>query len=425
MSRVLLCLLLAAAVAFVIALRIHRSERFRATREASVANPADPPPQLPPAPEPPPPVPIPCDRPSGLWLLAADDAARVAKPAAPHPWAEYMRKRNATRALWRATKLDVKFDNTPFAGLPAYFSPAGLTLRIDPAVAAIDRSFIYSFHQQTGEEILRLTTACDPVRMAYGADGVLWLAPRDGPAAAEPAFLEELREWDFAARKMLVPPGPPIDAPCEKLRATLAEKHSVQIIRLPLWEALGKLQQTFGVSFSQEVNVFDLEDEPAQIPVSVVRDEATLEEVLKELLETQDLVAVPQGDSIHIIPKADWERDAAAAAALEDAAKHGALGAEEIRTRLVHLDGTPLSAGDLATAAAAQLGLRVKLDPLLGEVPARWQAVDADLKLGEVLDAIAAGAKCRCELHPDAWPRSDAISAGWTLWVVTEKAVAK
>ena len=94
--------------------------------------------------------------------------------------------------------------------------------------------------------------------------------------------------------------------------------------------------------------------------------------------------------------------------------------AEEIRGicgHAVHLNGSPLTAMDLATEAAKQCGLDLKVDPVLQRSAARWEAVEAEVTLGQVMDAIAKGTGGECQIRSAIWPDWEGDKEGYTLWL--------
>ena len=371
------------------------------------------------------PLPVP-DPPSAKWrglrLLVAGAAA--ADPE--HPWTEYIRKREATREEWSHPSINLDLKDTPLSDLPGVFSAgAGLAVRVDPLCAPQDKTTTFKISELAADQALDLIVKMAGLRTTVGSDGVMWVVPPDGRAACEPEFIDDLRRWENAARRR-VPSDDSDVTPPETLKSYAAQRERVEIVNVPFRDALTTLSKTFGLRILVQANAgtADATEALYKSSVTLVHEAVTMEEALREILAPVGKVCELTRNNVIIRSQSELEEEVKRQLEHQNERRKKAAVLQALRNRLIRLDGSFLTAQDIAVEAAKQAGIGVMLDPLLSASAARWEAVDAELTLGALMEALAAGAKCACELHEARWPGFDPEIEGWTLWLFSAPPVS-
>lgn len=338
-------------------------------------------------------------------------------PAGEHPWTSYAKSRDAALKAWADARVTLDLTHGALTDLTgAVGAAAGLVLRVDPACARLNLG-LFRFDNEPADAVLARLRGYEALRVTVGSDGVVWIVPRAGRAACEPDFVADLGRWEQSLQAMKA--APQAHADNSHILAAMKEKRArVELVRVPVAEAARILTETYGVR---------VEDRRAGPPksdtVTVVRESATLEEVLQEMLPPLDLGTFVDSQGVEIHSRSDldeWlaaEKEGAARLAGTD------LLSEDLGRRIVRLHGSPLTPDDLASEAAKQAGLGLRLDPLLRSSPARWEAVDAELTLGELLREMERGADCQCRVRAAGWPDALRPAEPPELWVVTRRAL--
>lgn len=348
----------------------------------------------------------------GLRLLDSGSVPKEAAPR-PHPWAGYLEMRAATFRRWDETPVSFDEDTLSLNELPGAFgTSSGLVMRIDPACVPRYPITLVETHNPNARSALERISNTFGLRLTVGVDGLIWVVPEEGLADCEPEFMPDLRRWEQAleresrnSREETVESG--------ATRAAMREKRArVELVRVTLEQALQTLERTFGVLLEDRRSG----DPPQGERVTIVQESVTLEEALREILAPLEMGTYVDGSLVELHHLSDLAELAAIEASSAKSEKAKEAARSELLARKVTLNGCPLSAEDLAAETAKQAGIPVALDPLLRTSSARWEAVEAELTVGEVLRAIEAGAGCKCRLRDSNWP--DYVEGdSWKLWV--------
>ncbi len=350
----------------------------------------------------------------GLWLLPPGDVTPSASPE--HPWLDYIRKRDATLAAWRSTRVTKDLDTVAITDLPAAISTCtGLVLKLDPAVAASDTVLPFRWADAIAWDALRWSLNCTDFRFVVGTDGYLWVVPPYGRAVSEPEFAAELAQWETEAGLARGIYGKRVDGPSAELQGALQVKQRVQVVRRPLKEAVKELAALYDVRI--EIPEFDPPG-PGE-PVSVLGDSMTLAEALDEVLVPLGLGWQAWGERIDIDRKDEVDRWRRIEQKRREALRVEKARQTELLAFRIKLDGSPLTAEQIAACAAQQAGIAFQVDPFLCLSAARWAAVEADLSLAEVLAALDSGGDCQYGLSKVRSVVAPYEEGKWTLLILT------
>lgn len=363
----------------------------------------------------------------GLWLLPPDPNAT---PLPEHPWLDYIRKRDAVRATWAAAKVSLQLDDVSLSTLQGSFgASSGLVLKLDPAVAAINQGVTFRIQDLAADQGLTLLAMASGTRATVGADGFMWLVPAEGRAACEPAFAQDLARWERGRTQL----WPPRTGAAGHLKEALETPRRLSLVQVPLADAIDQIEREWDVRIRSSLwndsrkpgdpgeQVPATADRPAhdpsQTPVTLVRESVTLLEALRELIAAEDLLMFIDASSIDLYTKAESEDESSFYHDRKIDSTQEDVALVALRDTVVRLDGTPLTAEQILLSTAQQAGFTVMTTPSLSLRPERWEAVEAELKVSEVLYAVFLPTAFRFVFKPEGWP--DPVPephAAWRLW---------
>lgn len=282
----------------------------------------------------------------------------------------------------------------------------------------------FKISELAANQALDLIVKMAGLRLTVGNDGVMWVVAPEGRAACEPEFIEDLRRWENAARRRVTSDDSDVTSP-ETLKSYAAQRERVEIVNVPFRDALTTLSNTFGLRILIQANAgtADATEALCKTSVTLVQEAVTMEEALREILTPVGKVCELTRNNVIIRSQSELEEELKRQLEHQNARRKQTAALQAVRNRLIRLDGSPLTAQDIAVEAAKQAGIGVMLDPLLSASAARWEAAEAELTLGALMEALATGAKCVCELHEARWPGFDPEVEGWTLWLFSSPPV--
>lgn len=349
---------------------------------------------------------------------SARNAARVR-----HPWAAYLRMSDEVMRTWSGTCIDLNFCDAPLQEVIAWLTQRyGLIARLDPEVATRNITVTFRVCELGADHALDLMLRMADLRWTIGSDGELWITAREGVSACEPPFVKDLGQASRDCAQARGAAEPRVEAPDDVAARSKVEsaRFDGSIVRQPLMFAMEELSGKAELRFEFTRSARDLVDGGAA--GTVVGERMTLPAALGELLVPLGLGWRIRHGRILVETKEEQAEEAEAERVAAEVEATNRLETARLRARVVKLAGDALAVEDVARQAGGQLGIPVFVDPRLLDCDALWSADGGARTMGEVLDALAAGAPLTWSWQPLYEFEDDkVVDRGWRLWLFSVK----